>query len=175
MHSSNDILSIDLEPEYIIVHDRRKLDLISSLPSSSHSPILKLLKITCSYCVPLIRNNVSRVHRWKDQPNPICLKYFAFNRGSRNFHFFSHKIGLNFPFFTINGTMLNIKCPIVHRSRKHKACPEMSHIETHLFSICPKPVLLNAQPTFQRQNIFQILATQRNQLLPHCLIDTYFL
>lgn len=42
----------------------------------------------------------------------------------------------------------------------------MSHIETHLFSICPKPGLPNAQPTFQRQNIFQILATQQNQLLP---------
>lgn len=50
----------------------------------------------------------------------------------------------------------------------------MSHTETHLFSICLKPVLLNVQPTCQGQNIFQILATQQNQLLPDCLIDTYF-
>lgn len=35
MHCSADILSIDLEPEYVIVHDRKKHDLISSLPLSS--------------------------------------------------------------------------------------------------------------------------------------------
>lgn len=37
MHRCDDILSIDLEPEYIIVHDIRKHDLISSLPLSSNT------------------------------------------------------------------------------------------------------------------------------------------
>jgi hypothetical protein len=42
MHCSDDILNIDLEPEYIIANDRRKNDLISPmLPFSLTLQIVK--------------------------------------------------------------------------------------------------------------------------------------
>lgn len=62
MHHSDDILNIDLEPEYIIVHDREKHDLRSSLHLSSTFSHPQTAEVTSSQCVPLMSNTVCRVH-----------------------------------------------------------------------------------------------------------------
>lgn len=76
MHHSDDILNIDLEPEYIIVHDREKHDLRSSLPLSSTFSHPQTAEVICSLSVFLSCQTLYPQYMHKDLGNPICLQYF---------------------------------------------------------------------------------------------------
>lgn len=89
MHCSDDILNIDLKIEYIIGNDRRKHDLISSMPPSS--PLFpKLLRVMSSQGIPIISNRMfwCMAHICMLLPKPLCWKYFVHTTALKGLSYF---------------------------------------------------------------------------------------
>lgn len=83
IHCYDDILNIDVEPEYIIGNDKRKHDLISSMPLSP----LKLLRVMPSQCILIISNRISwcSASIYGNLQEPLCWICFVCNTTVKGF------------------------------------------------------------------------------------------
>lgn len=111
IHCYDDILIIDMEPGYIIGNDKRKHDLISSMPPSP----LKLLRVMPSQCILITSNRISwcSASIYRNIQESLYWVYFVHNTTVKRFLIWhlsckgkALKYFFFFPFYLEDRTML---------------------------------------------------------------------